>query len=53
VAQKIAAEVTTGRGRVKEVARATHYHASYVAPKWAPAMRRLAKIGTHVFYRGV
>ncbi|MEW5422498.1 cell wall hydrolase [Amorphus sp. 3PC139-8] len=28
----------------------THYHATYVSPKWAPHMKRLERIGHHVFY---
>ena len=31
---------------------ATHYHASYVAPWWAPSLVRIIRIGTHIFYRG-
>jgi hypothetical protein len=30
---------------------ATHYHADYVAPRWAPAMMRVSKIGAHIFYQ--
>lgn len=30
---------------------ATHYHADYVFPTWAPSMIKLAKIGRHIFYR--
>ena len=33
------------------VAGATHYHADYVAPYWAPSLVQLAKIGAHIFYR--
>ena len=33
------------------VAGATHYHASYVRPYWAPSLVRLTKIGNHIFYR--
>tara|TARA_B100001939_G_scaffold122998_1_gene106651 strand:- start:164 stop:643 length:480 start_codon:yes stop_codon:yes gene_type:complete len=29
---------------------ATHYHASYVSPKWLLEMRKLEQIGTHIFY---
>ena len=32
------------------VPEATHYHASYVRPKWADNMRYLGKIGSHLFY---
>jgi spore germination cell wall hydrolase CwlJ-like protein len=31
---------------------ATHYHANYVAPYWAPSLIRITKIGAHIFYRG-
>jgi hypothetical protein len=30
---------------------ATHYHATYVAPYWAPTLVKNAQIGTHAFYR--
>jgi len=30
---------------------ATHYHASYVRPWWAAAMRRAVSVGSHIFYR--
>jgi len=30
---------------------ATHFHADYVHPGWASAMRRAVKIGAHIFYR--
>ena len=30
---------------------ATHYHATYVSPYWAPSMHRVARIGSHIFYR--
>lgn len=33
------------------VGSATHYHADYVLPYWAPALRKLAQIGAHIFYR--
>jgi spore germination cell wall hydrolase CwlJ-like protein len=29
---------------------ATHYHATYVYPHWAPRMTKVTKIGLHVFY---
>jgi spore germination cell wall hydrolase CwlJ-like protein len=50
VAQRIANEVADGRKRVADLGNATHYHATYVSPYWASAMRRLTKIGRHVFY---
>lgn len=30
---------------------ATHYHASYVRPKWSKTLKRTARIGKHIFYR--
>lgn len=33
------------------VGMATHYHADYVFPYWAPRLDKIAVIGTHVFYR--
>lgn len=35
----------------REVGAATHYHADYVAPYWAPTLVKLAQIGAHIFYR--
>ena len=34
-----------------EVGNATHYHATYVYPHWAPRMKKVTKIGMHVFYQ--
>jgi spore germination cell wall hydrolase CwlJ-like protein len=30
---------------------ATHYHADYVAPYWAPTLYKITQIGRHIFYR--
>lgn len=30
---------------------ATHYHADYVYPWWAPSLQKLARVGAHVFYQ--
>jgi len=35
----------------KTVGEATHYHADYVAPRWAPLLAKVAQIGQHIFYR--
>jgi spore germination cell wall hydrolase CwlJ-like protein len=51
-AQQVAKEVIQGKGLIKAVAGATHYHASYVSPKWASKLTRVSTIGSHVFYRG-
>ena len=29
---------------------ALHYHADYVSPSWARSMRKIRKIGRHIFY---
>jgi hypothetical protein len=33
------------------VGMATHYHAIYVMPYWAPSLDKVSQIGTHIFYR--
>ena len=35
----------------KPVGTATHYHANYVVPYWAPTLTKNAVIGAHIFYR--
>lgn len=30
---------------------ATHFHASYVNPRWAARMEKIGRVGRHVFYR--
>ena len=35
----------------KGVGSATHYHASYVAPYWAPTLVKMTQVGAHIFYR--
>jgi spore germination cell wall hydrolase CwlJ-like protein len=34
-----------------EVGASTHYHATYVRPRWARHMKQMQKIGRHIFYR--
>ena len=50
-AREITEKVTNGSLYLTEVANATHYHANYVYPHWAPRMKRLTRIGLHIFYR--
>lgn len=33
------------------VGMATHYHADYVLPRWAPKLTKIEQIGAHIFYR--
>ncbi|WP_420801832.1 cell wall hydrolase [Sphingobium bisphenolivorans] len=49
-ARRVATEALAGRVE-KDVGTATHYHADYVFPHWAPHLAKLAKIGAHIFYR--
>ena len=35
----------------RQVGTATHYHADYVSPYWAPTLVKLNQIGAHIFYR--
>ncbi|MEL6920076.1 MAG: cell wall hydrolase [Pseudomonadota bacterium] len=51
LAQEIALGVTAGKIWLKDVGSSTHYHATYVSPRWARAMERVSKIGLHIFYR--
>lgn len=50
-AQEIARGAVQGNLYLSEVGYATHYHATYVYPHWAPRMKKLTKIGLHVFYQ--
>ena len=50
-AEEIAEGVVRGTLYVPEVGKATHYHATYVYPHWAPKMKKVTKIGLHVFYQ--
>jgi spore germination cell wall hydrolase CwlJ-like protein len=50
-AQRIARETLDGKLWLPEIAKSTHYHASYVYPYWVRAMKKHSKIGLHNFYR--
>lgn len=51
VAQDVGMAVTAGKIFIPEVASSTHYHATYVNPRWARSMDKMKKIGLHIFYR--
>lgn len=52
-AKQIAQRAISGDSNLgKSMNAATNYHADYVRPKWAKSMRKLVKIGRHVFYEG-
>lgn len=50
-AEDIAERFVDGQLYLTEVADATHYHATYVSPAWAPRMEKLTQVGLHVFYK--
>ncbi|QKV20498.1 cell wall hydrolase [Oricola thermophila] len=50
-ARDVAMAVTSGETFLPEVGSATHYFASYVRPRWAGAMQKMASIGQHQFFR--
>jgi spore germination cell wall hydrolase CwlJ-like protein len=50
-AEDIAKRFMAGELYLTEVGTATHYHATYVRPAWAPRMTKLTQIGLHVFYK--
>ena len=51
VAHQVALAVSAGKVFLPEVGSATHYHATYVNPRWSRAMEKMKKIGLHIFYR--
>lgn len=50
-AKDIALAVTAGKIYLKEVGDSTHYHATYVRPNWGRTMKKVGRIGLHIFYR--
>jgi len=49
-ARQIAANALAGSIE-STVGMATHYHADWVAPYWAPKLDKIAATGAHIFYR--
>ncbi|MCE2828586.1 MAG: cell wall hydrolase, partial [Sphingomonadales bacterium] len=49
-AEEVAAAALAGYVE-RSVGLATHYHANYVSPYWAPKLAKISKIGAHIFYR--
>ncbi len=52
-AKMVAKRALNGSNQLRVISTATHYHADYVKPRWAGAMSRLIKIGSHIFYQGI
>jgi spore germination cell wall hydrolase CwlJ-like protein len=49
-ARRIAEQALAG-GVEPAVGMATHYHANWVVPYWAPELDKIASVGAHIFYR--
>jgi spore germination cell wall hydrolase CwlJ-like protein len=49
-ARRIAEDVLSGTV-TSAVGMATHYHANYVSPYWAPKLHKITVMGAHIFYR--
>jgi spore germination cell wall hydrolase CwlJ-like protein len=49
-ATRIAEEVVRGASYDPKLVDAVNYHANYVYPFWAPSLRRVERIGAHLFY---
>ena len=50
-ANRIAKQTLEAKVWLPEVAKATHYHAAYVHPRWVRDMRVMVRYGLHTFYR--
>ncbi len=51
IAKNLAKRVTDGKVWLTDIGYASHYHATYVKPKWRHSMKYIKKIGLHIFYR--
>jgi len=50
--EQLAAQILTGEVPLRNTTGgATHYHAVWVNPFWAPTLKKTAQIGNHIFYR--
>jgi spore germination cell wall hydrolase CwlJ-like protein len=50
-AVRIARQVTDGTTYLADIGGATHYHANYVRPFWANRLKKMDRIGRHIFYK--
>lgn len=50
-ASRIAEEALQGDYFLDDIGLATHYHATYVSPRWGRYLKRIEKVGTHIFYQ--
>jgi hypothetical protein len=50
-AQRIARQALDAEVWLTDVAKSTHYHATYVKPYWIREMKQMVRHGQHIFYR--
>lgn len=50
-AMTIAEEALKGDYFDEGIGEATHYHATYVRPRWSRYLRKVERVGTHIFYQ--
>ncbi|MCV0424266.1 MAG: cell wall hydrolase [Roseibium sp.] len=50
-AQRLVRDVLDGKQYSKMVDASTHYHATYVNPRWAKSMAKRGQVGLHIFYK--
>jgi len=50
-AQMVAEQAVNGQAWLRELAEATYYHTTDVAPAWRTSLTPIATIGSHIFYR--
>ncbi|WP_298813755.1 cell wall hydrolase [uncultured Roseibium sp.] len=50
-AQRLTKDVLNGKQYLKMVDASTHYHATYVSPRWARSMAKRGQVGLHIFYK--
>lgn len=51
IAQDLSRQVTDGKVWLADIGHASHYHATYVSPRWRRSMKRIKRIGAHIFYK--
>lgn len=51
LAMTVAEDALVNEHYLDEIGGSTHYHATYVNPRWSRALRRIERIGTHIFYK--
>ncbi len=51
IATKVANDAIDGKFWLTSVGSSSHYHADYVWPRWRRSMKKMVKIGRHIFYR--